>query len=281
MDSNSDYQVVFSGQGSLPFPESLRSPAFDRLTEAVFVSDDRLQQYAAINAEEHLLLMARGGRDQVPQLMDTVRRMEATVANDSHPFAHDKRFGYLSFKPLFAGSGMHVQYLLHLPLLSYLKQIRPFSEDFLNRGFVLKPLGTTDGRNPAKLFLLSNSQSQGLTDQQIADSIQPVLKELYSKEETLQDRALNKQVSSSTLDQVWRSYGILRYARRLTTTDFLTHWSNLRMGAGMDILPLDVGQVDQLLPLAGEQFLLTQEADQKTHPFRRAELVRQKLTGGN
>jgi protein arginine kinase len=281
MQMNPDFRIYHSGQQALSFPESLRNRAFDRLSEAVFLEDERNGWYIAVNAEEHLLIMTRGEEAEVPLLIDTLYLLEKRMLLAAYPFAYDDRYGYLSFKPSLAGTGLHVQFLLHLPMLSYLKQIRSLNDSFKKLECALKPMGLSENRNPGRLYLLSNTHSRNKNIQQIAECVHSVLETLVKKEQALQQRTLNKHNSfSGTLDQVWRSYGILRYARRLTTTDFLAHWSNLRLGAGMKILPLVTIQADQLLSFAGEQAFVMMETDPRTYPFRRADEVRRMLSGG-
>lgn len=281
MDAVPGFQAYYSDEDGLPFPETLRSPAFQRLIEAAFLADDEKGVYAAVNAEEHLLVMARGTEGQIGLLVDKVYQMVNQVAGNYDPFAKDEKYGFLSFKPIFAGSGLHVQILLHLPMLSFFKQIPSLTESFGQQGCTLRSLGTTENRNPARLYMLSNAYSQGMGEQQIIEKVSDVLHMIVRKERALQERALGQQFHSGTMDQVWRSYGILKYARRLTTADFLTHWSNLRLGAGMEALPLSTSEADKMLKLAGDHEFLQQKADIRTYSFRRAEMVRQILTGGD
>ncbi|MCI5956912.1 MAG: hypothetical protein MRZ54_08000, partial [Clostridiales bacterium] len=47
-----------------------------------------------------------------------------------------------------------------------------------------------------------------------------------------------------------RSYGLLRYAVRMDEKEFMQHWSNLRLGAAMSLLPASLEQTDELLTIA-------------------------------
>ncbi|HSK67950.1 MAG TPA: hypothetical protein VLA21_01680, partial [Candidatus Limnocylindria bacterium] len=93
-------------------------------------------------------------------------------------------------------------------------------------------------------------------------------------------KGLSHPRGSAALDQAWRSYGIIKYARKLIPNDFLTHWSSVRLGSANGILPLTLEQADSLLPLALNGTFAAQGGDPGTFPFRRADEVRRVLSGG-
>ena len=67
-------------------------------------------------------------------------------------------------------------------------------------------------------------------------------------ENTLRTRGLKENLDLE--DGVWRSYGALSYARQMESGEFMEHWSNLRLGAAMGLLPVPLGDVDDLLTIA-------------------------------
>ena len=115
------------GQG-LPYLQELLLPGgFRRLNSAGFVFDSGRNLGAAINMDEHVVFKASGSLDQAEQLVAAVRALEEEVRDERHPYAHDEAYGYLSYKPLLSGSGLHLGAVMHLPLLHFLKQARPMS----------------------------------------------------------------------------------------------------------------------------------------------------------
>ncbi len=266
---------------SAPYADAgLLIPDFDKLNEAAFLADDESGIYVLINAEEHLIVKARGPADGMGTLVQKVRRMEAALTDPRNPFAFHERFGYLSYRPQLAGSGLYLSVLLHLPMLSFVKQVRKQDAVPDEFGCVLQPLGGNPAFNPSRLFSLTNAKSQGLDDDQILDSVLASAESLDRKEESLRQKGFSHPRASSALDQAWRSYGILMYARKLIPNDFLTHWSSLRLGAAAGILPITLDLADSLLPLAMNGRFIAQGDDPATFPFRRADEVRRILSGG-
>lgn len=243
---------------------------YDRLTDIT----------AAINMDDHLVLKVHGGLEQLDHLQQVVREAEQAVAQTAPAFARDVDFGYLSYRPTMSGSGMFISIIIHLPMLHYLKQIRSLNELLKTQEYLLRPLAAQDRRNPAKMYVLSNATSLNREDDMLVQKTREVVGLLSQRETLLREKALTRNGQSAFADQVWRSYGILRYARRLREGDFLNHWSNLRLGSLAGILPLSIETADSLLVYAGDQAFLKEGADTQNIVGLRAQSVRQALSGG-
>ena len=265
---------------NLPFTQQMMLPyESGKFEDAYLVLDAEKTYSATVNLDEHLVLKCRGEVGNLAELIKKVRGLEESVSDPGFAFAKDEQFGYLSYRPLMAGSGLYLNLLLHLPLLNYLKQISALGRELREQGLLLRPAGGFGSKNPAKLFLLSNLSSLNMTDLQVIELIQKGLHLLGQKESALREKALNAASSSMTMDQIWRSYGILRYARRLSANDFLTHWSGLRLGALTGILPLSLEMVNSLLVYGNDQVFYGKDDLPKTFIFRRADAVRLMLSG--
>jgi protein-arginine kinase len=261
--------------------DALLPPAFHHLTEGALAVNDEQSVYAAVNVEEHLMLKARGEKEDMEELVARLRALEQDMEDPDHPFARNKRFDYLSYRPVLAGSGLHASFILHLPMLSFLKQIKQLTEAVRKmHGCLLKSFGHVDRQGAANLFLVGNASSQGLSDEQILEHVDACAAYLDRKESLLQQMVFRQKAHSGVLDQAWRAYGILSYTRHLTQNDFLAQWSSLRMGAAAGVFPLPLKEVDSLFSFARNSVFAFEGEDPKNFPFRRADAVRRVLSGG-
>ena len=251
-----------------------------KINHAALFYDRHTDVIAAINMDDHLVLKAQGGLEQLDHLQQVVREAEQAMAQAGLVFAQDADFGYLSYRPTMSGSGLFINAILHLPMLHYLKQIRSLGEMLKTQEYLLRPLAVHDKRNPAKMYVLSNATSLNRGDGVLVQRIREFVDLLSQREALLREKALTRNGQSAFADQVWRSYGILRFARRLNDGDFLNHWSNLRLGSLAGILPLSIETVDSLLVYSGNQVFLKEGADTKNIVGLRAQNVRQALSGG-
>jgi len=276
------YPTNLSALDQTRLAESCLLPAsFEKMTASALASDEKETLSVAMNTGEHLLLQARDKAGHLEELAARVRILEKNIALPEHPYAYDERFGYLSFSPVLAGSGIYVSLVMHLPMLSFLKQAKALSETLKQRYYCfLKPLPSTDGPNPGNLYRLGNASGFGREDEGIIRQVKEAAMMVADKEAFLRDKAFHHARVTPLADRAWRSYGILRHARRLASDDYLSLWSRLRLGAVAGILPVRVEKTDHMLEFGGDSRYLTEGADRKTCPFRRADEVRQALSGG-
>lgn len=248
------------------------------LEQAALLVDEASGLSASINMDEHLVLRSGARTGNVQGLIDAVRGMEERLTSDGLVFAKDKQFGYLSYRPTLAGSGLTISLLLHLPMLHFLKQMRPLTESLREKGCMIRPMAP--GRNPARLYVLFNASSQGLSDEAILTKVLSCLAMLADKEQAIRKKALDQKENGTVADQAWKSYGVLKYARRLSENEVLTHWNSLRIGVMGGAVPLSLDVVDDLLTYANDAPFKQEGAASNDFIFRRAQAVRRTLAGG-
>ena len=72
---------------------------------------------------------------------------------------------------------------------------------------------------------------------------------MIEMELALRQRSMKEKHSELT-DAIWRSYGLLNYARQMDEKEFMQHWSNLRLGAVLEVLTTPLQSIDELLTVA-------------------------------
>ncbi len=269
------------GASQLPFLQSALLPQeISQLSQAALFVDDASGFSATLNMDEHLVLRQTGRDAPVSALVSSLRETEEKFTKSGLSFAQDARFGYLSYRPVLAGSGLYISLIMHLPMLHFLKQMRPLTEGLKEKGCVVVPLAPTSGRNPARLYVLSNAGSHGKSDEDIINQVLSGMEMLADKEQAIREKALAQKEQGTVADQAWRAYGVLKYARRLTEHDLLTQWNSLRIGVMGEILPLKLSRVDDLLHFANDAAFYQEGSKANDFVFRRAEAVRRVLAGG-
>jgi protein arginine kinase len=165
------------------------------------------------------------------------------------PAAYDKDFGFLTAKPMQAGSGAEISVLVHLPVSNSLRQI-PATIKRVQEEHKCDLLPLENDKNDSCLYVLSCKAEQ---DKKMPDNLKEALMVVADQEKMLAKKVLSNP-RSSLYDQAYRAYGILKYARRITGAEFLYLWSLLRMGAENEILPIDIETVDALLSLNNKEY---------------------------
>jgi protein arginine kinase len=235
------------------------------------------------NAEDQVLIRVEVKEDDIQAATKTAKDLSRLIGSQ-YPFAKDERIGWLTARPLHAGTGLQVCYKLHLPMLAMLQQTRTIAAALhKEHRLALSALPEHDVKNPAALFILFNLFTAYDSTKNLVEVVRELALSLSAKETNLREKILKRTLRSTYLDQVYRAYGILRYARRLSEAEFMEYWSKLRLGAAAGLLPLSLEKVDSLLQKAGKASLLMAKdapRDDHTIHFARADVVRAELNGG-
>lgn len=247
----------------------------------LFIRQDD-QALVSLNLEDHVLVRALSHDLHIDEALSEAKEI-ARAIEESAPFAKDDRIGWLTARPLYAGTGLQLSYVLHLPMLSMMQQMKALMANLDSQHlFSLRPYGQAD-KNPGALYVLSNMFSAYDASEKLTHAVQKMTEEISGKEIRLRQRILQQPARSVYADQVFRAYGILKYARRLTETEFLGYWSKLRLGAAVGYLPLTVTDADDLMRSTQRSNLtklMADSADEHAIHFTRADVVRAALNGG-
>lgn len=179
-------------------------------------------------------------------------------------FSFDNQLGYLTACPTNTGTGMRASLMLHLPLLTRFKQMGNVSQTVAKLGLTIRGIYGEGSEALGDLYQVSNQVTLGRTENEIIEAVSAVGQQLIDMENVLRQRGDKESLDLE--DSVWRSYGALHYAREMGTGEFMQHWSNLRLGAAMGLLPVPLGTVDELLTIA-------QDAHAKKFKHSRSDLI--------
>lgn len=247
----------------------------------LLVRSDR-KALICLHEQDHVLIRVAAEPDRIKAAVSEAKQIAALLA-EQEPFAKDERIGWLTAKPQYAGTGVQAGFLLHLPMLAMMQQIRGLTQKVNGtKRFWLEAVAG-DEKNPGALYLLSSRFTAYSRTEALIEAALQLTEELTQKEDNLRRKVLRYATRSIYLDQIYRAWGILLYARRLTQAEFLSYWSKVRLGARAGLLPVELPAVDALLreTSAGRLVQKTDGVlDEHAIHFIRADVVRSALQGG-
>lgn len=214
---------------------------------AVLLRDD---EKAAImmNEEDHLRIQGFASGENLKTAADTAFFIEDTLQKHLS-FAFDPQLGYLTACPTNTGTGLRASVMLHLPMLTLLKQMGKVNQLAAKLGLTLRGIYGEGSEAQGNLYQLSNQVTLGRTEQEIIQAVTATARQMAEMERVFRERAWEKDPVAFE-DQLFRSYGLLTNARRMPIKEFMAHWSNLRLGAAMGKLPVPLPTCDALLTSA-------------------------------
>lgn len=216
-----------------------------------------------VNEEDHLRIQAMLNGFALMDAATLAFGAEDRLASVCD-FSFDNQLGYLTACPTNTGTGMRASLMLHLPLLTRYKQMGNVTQTVAKLGLTIRGIYGEGSEALGDLYQVSNQVTLGRTENEIIEAVNAVGQQLIDLENALRQRGEKETLDLE--DSLWRSYGALRYARQMDAGEFMQHWSNLRLGAAMGILPVPLGTVDELLTIA-------QDAHAKKFKYANANLT--------
>ena len=232
-----------------------------------------------INEEDHLRVQALSSGLEIRKAFEMADQMDEELSG-SLEFAFDPSFGYLTACPTNTGTGMRASVLIHLPGLALTREIEKVISQINKLGLVVRGFYGEGSDVWGNLFQVSNQTTLGRSEEDIVESLERVTRQIIEYEENARKR-LFSEAPDQIEDKIWRAFGILKYARTLTSEEVLNMLSAIRLGIGTGIVKtLSLSQVNEILALSQPAHLqkyFKKRMEPGERDRVRAELVRSKL----
>lgn len=170
-----------------------------------------------LNVDDHIRLQLLGQGLCLEQLWEQADGMDDWI-NERFPYAFDGKYGYLTAFPTNVGTGLRCCAVMHLPALSKVKKFQSIVADMGRFGTAIRGLYGEGADNYGGFYEISNQRTLGLTEREIVELVTKAAAQLNNQENRVRAAALNSQRLDKE-DEAYKSYGVLRYARKITEKD--------------------------------------------------------------
>lgn len=181
-----------------------------------------------INGIEHICIQVSCAGRHIHEAYDEAMRIDDAI-NYHLPYAFSNRYGYLTASPLYTGTGMTASYLLHLPSLVRGQTIERYSKELGRVGFTLRGHFHGNRKAPADVYRVKNSKTLGMSETEILTALENLTGRICVQEDHTWMGSSEKK-KAAQIDQMFRAYGLLRYARDLGYDETLEYLSCVRSG---------------------------------------------------
>jgi protein arginine kinase len=195
--------------------------------------DRRHRVNIMINEEDHLRLQHLDSGCRPAESWKVIDAIDERLGKKID-FAYDRRKGFLTSCPTNSGTGLRVSFLLHLPGLVLTRAIDAVLQGASQMGISARGFFGENSEVVGNFFQLSNQATLGAQEGEFIENTHRVVTEVARHERSARERLLNDARLELT-DRVYRAYGILRYARTLSTSEFLNIASALRLGCDCEL----------------------------------------------
>ncbi|MBR5314492.1 MAG: ATP--guanido phosphotransferase, partial [Clostridia bacterium] len=154
------------------------------------------------------------------------------ILGDKLNIAFDEKYGYLTHCLTNLGLGMRVSVMVFLPALTMTRSIENLSSQLSKLGLVVRGM-YGEGSNPdGCLYQISNRVTMGVSEQDTIEKLKNVALKIAEQERQARKVLLSDNYSAIA-DRVGRAYGVLKYARIMSSKEFLKLYSDVRLGIAL------------------------------------------------
>jgi len=200
--------------------------------KAILINDDE-NICIYINGMDHLTIEVFATGFEVENLTNLAIEIDRKI-EEQVDYSFSEKYGYLTPNPMQIGTGMKAEVMVHVPGLSLTKNLRKIINVVNNIGLNIKGIYSESTKNDGDIFIISNNQTLGVTEKEIAKNIKLITKKIID-----QERLARKILTKNSLDiedKICRSFGILAFAKKIESDEILNILSIVKLGVDLGII---------------------------------------------
>lgn len=271
MEAMNDIQAVSLAERHLISPEF----ASQREGRAVLLSKDEAVSIM-LNEEDHIRIQAISPGLALTQAYDVANAIDDMLGGKLD-LAYHPELGYLTQCPTNLGTGMRASVMLHLPALQELGQIKSLANTVSKLGLTIRGTYGEGSQASGAFYQLSNQVTLGISEEAALANLEGITRQVILQERRAREGMIKKP---AFLDKIWRAAGILSFARRLSSDEFMKMLSLVRLGAAQGIFKISQAELSKLVSEVQPATLMAmanENLDAQQRDVRRAAVVREKL----
>lgn len=224
----------------------LISPDFamrNNSNEAILINDDE-NICIMINEEDHLRMQVFSSGLEIDNLVALITEIDEKL-EEMVNYAYNENYGYLTACPTNVGTGLRISIMVHLPGLTLTGNIGKVLRAVNSFGMNIRGIYGEGTESKGDVYQIFNNQSLGMTEKQIMKNVKSVTDKIIEQERLARKNLTKKPLELE--DRVYRSYGILANARKLSSNECRDLISDVKLGTDLGIITeLNDSKIKQL-----------------------------------
>ncbi len=235
-----------------------------------------------VNEEDHIRIQAMEPGLRLSEALAHAFKVDDAIES-KYDYAFNEQYGYLTACPTNVGTGLRASVMLHLPALAMTGRINRVIRNISQLGYSVRGLYGEGSEALGNIYQISNQVTMGISEEDTVSQLQKVIDGLVNEEMKARDAILQSDKDTFE-DRVWRAYGTLMYARRLSGEEALSLLSDVQLGIDMKVLPqgrpdffnelVVITRPNFLSKYAGKEDMMPAERD-----IYRAKVIRDRMQG--
>lgn len=247
-------------------------------TGSILINDEE-NTCIMIGEEDHLRIQVFNCGLDLENTLNLAIELDKKIEDALVGYCVSKKYGYLTACPSNVGTGLRASVMVHLPALSKTKNTRKVLEAINSFGMNIKGIYGENSESTGDMYQISNKQTLGISEKEIIKNLQVIVEKVI-EQERLARKLLTKD-EFDLEDMIYRSYGILSNARKLSSEEVRDLLSNIKLGTDLGILQeltdLKVKKLYLYTKPANLQKYFGEQYEAIERDIKRAEMVKQIL----
>lgn len=221
-----------------------------------------------VGEEDHLRLQCILPGLALDEAYTSLCRLDDLV-DESFDIAYDENLGYLTHCPTNLGTGMRASVMMFLPALTMAGRVSPLATQLSKIGLTIRGLYGEGTAAEGSLYQISNQITLGATEESTLKKLSDIIKQIKESELSLR-KLINEDKNPELVDRICRAEGTLRHAFMLSSREFISLYSDVRLGISLGIIKdIALGTLDNLfVSVMPATLILSAETAPKTEKAR-------------
>ena len=256
----------------------LISPEFATNKNGAILINDEENICIMINEEDHIRIQVFSSGQELEELLNLAIEIDEKI-DGLVTYATNEKYGYLTSCPTNVGTGLRASVMVHLPALTLTGNIEKVLNVVNNFGMNIRGVYGEGTQSKGNIYQISNNQSLGLIEKEIIKNIKTITEKVIEQERLARKYLTKRQIDLE--DRVYRAYGILANAMKLSSEECRKLLSDVKLGTDLGIIKeLDDMKVSKLKTYkkpGNLQKYLSKELDAYDRDIERSKVVKQIL----
>lgn len=244
-------------------------------TGAMLINDDE-NISVMINEEDHLRIQVMASGLDIENLMNFSTELDEKIGK-LLPYAYHEKYGFLTSCPTNVGTALRASVMVHLPGLEKTGNINKILEVINNFGMNIRGIYGEGSKAAANMYQISNKQTLGISESEIVKNLKLITEKIIEQERLA--RKILTRDSIELEDKVYRAYGILTNAKKISSEEARDLLSEVKLGTDLGIIQeltdLKVKKLELYTKPANLQKYLGKQIDSYERDIKRAEVIKQ------
>lgn len=199
---------------------------------AILINDDE-NICIEINEEDHIKLQVFSSGLDLENLMNLAIEIDQKL-EEIIPYSFNEKYGYLTACPTNVGTGLKASVLVHLKALSMTGNARKVLNAINGLGMNVRGLYGEGTKVEGDMYQISNNQTLGITEKEIIKNLNLITQKIIKQEKYARKYLAQKETELQ--DMVYRDFGVLSNARRISEEEIKDLLSSVKLGCDLGII---------------------------------------------